>query len=149
VQVGKIDHDYLFIKANGQPLRNLLYTGMRWQRTLSRLKQIRYRRPYTARHTSVSWDLMIGRSALWVARKHGRSIATMLRFYAAWADGTLESDVEAIRASLNSERPVLRPESRAVRRKTVRPFARPFEMEFPVSCVPEAQFATGFATQRD
>ena len=85
------DHDALFYKASGRPLRNLLYPGMRWHRSLTGLKDVRYRRPYNARHTSVSWDLMIGRSALWVARQHGHSIATMLRFYAAWADGALES----------------------------------------------------------
>ena len=77
---GRIDHDNLFFKANGKPLRNLLYPGHRWRRTLSKRRDIRYRRPYVARHTSVSWDLMIGRSALWVARQDGHSIATMLRF---------------------------------------------------------------------
>jgi integrase len=83
VRSGNVDHDFLFFKANGQPLRNLLFPGTRWRRTLQRLTHVRYRRPYTARHTSVSWDLMIGRSALWVARQHGHSIATMLCFYAA------------------------------------------------------------------
>ena len=84
VRTGKIDHDFLFFKEHGEPLRNLLCPGHRWRRTLGKLRNIRYRRPYTARHTSVSWDLMIGRSALWVARQHGHSITTMLRFYAAW-----------------------------------------------------------------
>ncbi len=67
VRTGVIEHDYLYFQANGQPICNLQYPGMRWQRTLRRLTKIRYRRPYVARHTSVSWDLMIGRSALWVA----------------------------------------------------------------------------------
>ncbi len=122
---------------------------MRWQGTLRRLKDIRYRRPYTARHTSVSWDLMIGRSALWVARQHGHSISTMLRFYAAWADGAPESDVATIRVTLDSEnaqrrnRPVIRAG------KPRRVIARPFEMEFPpAGGGATAQFATGFATER-
>jgi integrase len=143
VRAGKIDHDFLFFKASGQPLRNLLYPGMRWHRSLTGLKDVRYRRPYTARHTSVSWDLMIGRSALWVARQHGHSIATMLRFYAAWADGAPESDVGRIRATLYSEDPLRRQPRIAGQRKPSHSIARPFEMEFP-----PGRFATEFATER-
>ena len=147
MRAGKINHDFLFFKANGQPLRNLLFPGKRWQRTLSRLKNVRYRRPYTARHTSVSWDLMIGRSALWVARQHGHSISTMLRFYAAWAGGAGESGVEKIRATVNSERPLPRRISVAPRQTAARPIARPFEIEFPPHGVAQTErFATGFAT---
>jgi len=82
-RAGRIDHDHLFFKASGKPIRNLQYPYTRWRQTLARLRDVRYRKPYCARHTSVSWDLMTGRSALWVARQHGHSIATMLRFYAA------------------------------------------------------------------
>jgi hypothetical protein len=39
---------------------------------------------------------MAGKNPLWVAKRHGQSIATMLRAYAAWAEGTAEVDVEAI-----------------------------------------------------
>ena len=149
VRMGVINHDFLFFKADGQPICNLQYPGVRWQRTLRRLTKIRYRRPYVARHTSVSWDLMIGRSALWVARQHGHSISTMLRFYAAWAGGTLESDVERIRAAINSELPLRKNRARVGDPQITRPIARPFEMEFPPS--PQAsgiRFATGFATKR-
>ena len=130
--------------------RSLLYPGHRWRHTLSKLNGIRYRRPYVARHTSVSWDLMVGRSALWVARQHGHSIATMLRFYAAWADGALESDVAAIRSAMNSERPPRRPptppDRQSIRRVSV---VRPFEVEFLArDSGPPARFATGFATER-
>ena len=150
VRAGKINHDFLFFKANGQPLRNLLFPGKRWQRTLSRLKNVRYRRPYTARHTSVSWDLMIGRSALWVARQHGHSISTMLRFYAAWAGGAGESDVEKIRATLNSDCPLRRRMNTGGDQNVARPIVRPFELE--IASRPQAQtrrFATGFASERD
>ena len=44
---------------------------------------------------------MIGKNPLWVAKQHGRSIATMLRVYAAWAEGAVETDVEAIKRSMN------------------------------------------------
>jgi hypothetical protein len=45
---------------------------------------------------------MVGKSPLWVAKQHGHSIATMLRAYAAWAEGTAEVDVEAIKRSMNA-----------------------------------------------
>ena len=45
---------------------------------------------------------MMGKNPLWVAKQHGHSIATMLRAYAAWADGTAEVDVEAIKRSINA-----------------------------------------------
>jgi integrase len=97
---GRISHAKLFFKANGDPMRNLQYPYVRWRRTLERLRGIRYRKPYMARHSSVSWDLMIGRSALWVARQHGHSIATMLRAYAAWAEGAVEADLDSIRSAM-------------------------------------------------
>jgi hypothetical protein len=45
----------------GEPIRYLRYGYWRWHRTLKRLA-IRYRKPYVARHTSVSWNLMSGRN---------------------------------------------------------------------------------------
>jgi hypothetical protein len=73
---------------------------IRWHKTLLSLK-VRYRRPrYTARHSSVSWNLMLGKNVLWVAKQHGHSITTMLRTYAAWTDGAVEADVEAIERSM-------------------------------------------------
>lgn len=97
---GRIDHDQVFFLETGEPIRNLHQPAVRWRTTLQSLK-LRYRRPYTARHTSVSWNLMIGKNALWVAKQHGHSIATMLRAYAAWAEGAAEVDVEAIKRSMN------------------------------------------------
>lgn len=102
ISSGTIDHDYLFFKENGEPIRNLQYAHFRWRRTLLRLPGIRYRKPYCARHSSVSWNLMTGHSALWVAKQHGHSIATMLRAYAAWAEGSMESDLDVIRAAMVS-----------------------------------------------
>ena len=147
VRADKIDHDLLFFKASGGSIINLQYPGMRWNRTLSGLKDIRYHRPYTTRHTSVSWDLMIGRSALWVARQHGYSISTMLHFYAAWADGAPESDVDRIRSTVNSARALSRTPAIVRRRRPTRLIARPFEMEFPAApSQPTTRCATEFAT---
>jgi integrase len=103
---GKIDHEHVFFVETGEPFRSLDHPQRRWRKTLRSLK-VRYRRPYTARQTSVSWSLMAGKNPLWVAKKHGHSIATMLRAYAAWAEGTAEVDVEAIKRSMNaSEAPL-------------------------------------------
>jgi hypothetical protein len=45
---GKIHHEQLFFKVNGEPIRNLLYPYVRWRQTLQRLRMIRYRKPYCA-----------------------------------------------------------------------------------------------------
>ncbi len=97
---GKIDHDHVFFLDSGAPIQNLQCPQIRWRRTLRSLK-LRYRRPYTARHSSVSWNLMVGKNVLWVAQQHGHSIVTMLRIYAAWAEGAVEADIEAIKRSMN------------------------------------------------
>jgi integrase len=97
---GKINHDHVFFLDCGEPIQNLQCPQIRWRKTLQSLK-LRYRRPYTARHSSVSWNLMVGKNVLWVAKQHGHSIVTMLRIYAAWAEGAVEADVEAIKRSMN------------------------------------------------
>lgn len=48
----------------------------------------RYREPYNARHSFVSWNLMLGKNLLWVAKQHGHSVQTRLDTYAAWIDGS-------------------------------------------------------------
>src|SRR5687768_4860385 len=49
--VGLLDHDHLFFSAEGAVIRHLQYVARRWRQSLSRLSDIRYRRPYTARHS--------------------------------------------------------------------------------------------------
>lgn len=97
--IAAIHRDWGEAQGNYDEFR--FFTGLK---TLQSLK-LRYRRPYTARQTSVSWNLMAGKNALWVAKQHGHSIATMLRAYAAWAEGATEVDVEAIKRSMNDEGP--------------------------------------------
>lgn len=97
---GRIDHDHLFFTAGGTVIRHLQYVARRWRHSLSRLSDIRYRRPYNARHSSVSWSLMIGKSPLWVSKQHGHRPETMFRAYAAWAEGAPESEVAVIRAAM-------------------------------------------------
>jgi hypothetical protein len=91
---------YLFFTESGAPIVHLGYCYWRWQRTLKRLA-IRYRKPYVARHTSVSWNLMIGRNPLLVAKEHGHRLTTMLTVYAGWPEDAVEADILAIRESMN------------------------------------------------
>jgi integrase len=97
---GRIDHNHLFFTDSGRPISDLKYPYTRWQRTLRRLA-IRYRKPYMARHTSVSWNLMIGRNPLLVAKEHGHRPTTMLSVYAAWTEGAVEADIAAIHEAMN------------------------------------------------
>ncbi len=98
---GMVNHGHLFFKENGEPIRNLQYPYRRWRSTMARIPRIRYRKPYCTRHSSVSWDLMVGQTPLWVAKQHGHSITTMLRAYAAWAEGAIETDIEAIKHAID------------------------------------------------
>ncbi len=98
-QSGRIDHDHLFVDRNGKPFVDIKNPYRRWRRTLSRL-EIPYRKPYASRHSSVSWNLMIGRNPVRLAELHGHSPVTMLSIYTAWSKGTSEGDVEQIRRAI-------------------------------------------------
>ena len=98
---GKILHDDLFFKDDGSPIRNLQYPWVRWRRTLRGIKAL-YREPYNARHSSVSWNLMIGKNPPWVANQHGHRVQTMLEVYAAWTEGAKAADIEAIKRAMES-----------------------------------------------
>ena len=84
---GTVDHEHVFFKADGQPIRILQYAWIRWHRTLTRTLKGRYRDPYNARHSSVSWNLMGLRRVI---------------------EGAKESDVEAIRRAMESSSPAPR-----------------------------------------
>jgi integrase len=101
---GRLEHEYLFFEARGQVFPDTRNPYRRWGRTLARLP-IRYRNPYSARHTSVSWNLMIGRNPLRVAQQHGHSPTTMWSVYAAWTCDTPDADVERIRHAMTSPSP--------------------------------------------
>jgi integrase len=87
---------HVFGQDNGRPYHDLQMPWSRWQYTHKRLK-MRYREPYQMRHTSVTWNLMIGKNLLWVAEQHGHSPAVMLKTYAKWLKGATENDVDLIR----------------------------------------------------
>jgi len=151
---GGIHHEHLFFKDNGEPIRNLLYPYVRWRQTLRRLPSIPYRKPYCARHSSVSWNLMSGKSPLWVAKQHGHTITTMLKAYAAWTEGATRSDIQAIKRAMASE---ARTSERTHRADGLRPNSTPTvavstarraeaRVELGAAVAPPASFATGFAT---
>ena len=54
VRLGQIDHDLLFFESAGAPIITLAAAYQRWRQTMRRLSTIRYRKPYAARHSSVS-----------------------------------------------------------------------------------------------
>jgi integrase len=152
---GRIQHDHLFFKEDGAPIRNLLYPYVRWRQTLQRLRMIRYRKPYCARHSSVSWNLMSGKSPLWVAKQHGHTITTMLKAYAAWTEGATPSDIRAIQRAMTS---AARTPERTDRADRVRPESSPAvggsvaprggaTTEPRVAISPSPSFATGLATR--
>ena len=60
----------------------------------------RYRDAYNARHSFISWSLMIGKNILKLAEEDGHSVQTMLSTYAAWTKGATEADVETIKAAM-------------------------------------------------
>jgi integrase len=99
---GKIDHEDLFFRDDGRPIVDLNHPYDRWRWTLRVTLKSRYREPYSARHSCVSWNLMLGKNLLWVAKQHGHSVQTMLDVYAAWIEGSKESDLEAIRQAMES-----------------------------------------------
>jgi integrase len=96
---GKVTHENVFFRDDGSQIRNLNDPYDCWRWSLKRLK-VRYRDPYSARHPSVSWNLMAGKNILRVAKQHGHSVSTMLTTYAAWTEGATDADVEAIKRAM-------------------------------------------------
>ena len=70
---GVIQHEHVFFHESGRSFCNLAIQATRWRTTLESLR-LRYRRPYVARHSSVSWNLMVGKNVLWVAKQHGHRL---------------------------------------------------------------------------
>ena len=55
----------------------------------------------------MTWQLMLGKKLLWVAKQHGHSVEVMLRMYAAWLEGATEADIHAIKKAME-KRPAAR-----------------------------------------
>jgi integrase len=106
VSAGKIHHEHLFFLEDGRPISDPEITRWRWSESIKALN-IRRRGPYHARHSSVTWQLMLGKNLLWVAKQHGHSVEVMLRMYAAWLDGATDTDIYAIKQAME-RRPAAR-----------------------------------------
>jgi len=102
VRAGKVKHDFVFFKDDGAPIRSLKYPYMRWRYVIDQLG-IRYRDPYNARHSCVSWHLMIGKNPLWCSRQHGHSVQVMYSRYGVWIEGANQADIEIIKTSMAAE----------------------------------------------
>src|ERR1700679_2869244 len=99
-------HEHLFFLEDGRPISDPEIARWRWSESIKALN-IRRRGPYHARHSSVTWPLMLGKNLLWVAKQHGHSVEVMLRMYAAWLEGATEADIHAIKRSMET-RPAAR-----------------------------------------
>jgi integrase len=95
VAAGKIHHEHLFFLEDGRQISDPEITRWRWSESIKALT-IRWRGPH-ARHSSVTWQLMLGKNLLWVAKQHGHSVEVMLRIYAAWLEDATDSDIHAIK----------------------------------------------------
>jgi len=95
---GQIAHDFMFFTAVGEPLRTTYLPYNRWTEVLETLP-VRRRKPYTSRHSYISWRLMAGHNRLLVAQEDGHSVEVMERTYAAWIKGAKPADVKKIKAA--------------------------------------------------
>lgn len=113
---GAISHNKVFFREDGQPWNDLQVQGRRWNATIAALAPMRHRDPYNARHSSISWSLMMGMNLLRVASEHGHSAAVMLKTYAKWTEGATEEDIAEIREAygFGSDLAVEKPESSAI-----------------------------------
>jgi integrase len=107
---GRINHKHLFFHQDGTSIADPECTRWRWNETLRRTVEGRGRGPYHARHTFVSWNLMLGKPLLWVAQQAGHSVEVMLRMYAKWLRGATQADIDAIRQFMDGTEPGLRAE---------------------------------------
>ncbi len=92
-------HNRIFFHESGIPFNNLQLPWKRWDYSVTVTLKKRVRTPYAARHSSVSWMLMIGKNFLWVADQHGHSPEVMLKTYARWLRGATEETIAAINAA--------------------------------------------------
>jgi hypothetical protein len=97
----------------------------------------------------------VDKCPLWVAKQHGHTVTTMLKAYAAWAEGATQSDIRAIQRAMTSE---ARTPERTDSADRVRPESSPAvggsvaqrggaTTEPRVAIAPSPSFATGLATR--
>ncbi len=107
LRAGLIKHDFVFFKEDGAPIRSLKYVYGRWVFVIEKLN-LRYREPYNARHSCVSWNLMTGKNPLWCSKQFGHSVQVMFERYGTWIDGVTEADIQATKNAMEAEAVALR-----------------------------------------
>jgi hypothetical protein len=100
VRSGRITHDFLFFQGDGAPLNDLSYPYRRWRYVMN-AAGVRYRAPYNARHSFISWSIMIGKNLLKLACEDGHSLQTMVSTYAGWTERATDADVASIRQAMS------------------------------------------------
>jgi integrase len=113
----RVDHEHVFVKEDGEPIRHLHYGWKRWRRSLERLA-LRPRAPYKARHSFITWNLMIGKNPLWVAKQHGHSAHLMLDVYANWMEGTDAADIARIEQAMQRSHAIWHQHGASAQRRT-------------------------------
>ena len=90
----------MFFKEDRAPIRCLKYPYARWVFVLEKLA-LRYREPYNARHSFISWCLMLGKNPLWCSKQFGHDVQLMFDRYATWIEGASEADIEATKQAMH------------------------------------------------
>ena len=119
----RIDHEHVFFKDDGEPIRHLHYGWKRWRHSLERL-DLRPRAPYKARHSFITWNLMIGKNPLWVAKQHGHSAHLMLDVYANWLDGPDAPEIAGIEQAMQRSAAIWHQHGTSAERLTQAPRSR-------------------------
>jgi integrase len=113
----RIDHEHVFVKEDGEPIRHLHYGWKRWRHSIERLG-LRLRAPYKARHSFITWNLIVGKNPLWVAKQHGHSAHLMLDVYANWIEVTEGSEITAIEQAMQRSPAICHQHGTSVARPT-------------------------------
>lgn len=97
--LSRLKGGHVFVRETGEPYNDLQLQWRHWRYTHKRLG-MSYREPYHMRHTSVSWNLMIGRNAFLVAEEHGHNFAVMSLVYAKWSRGQASNASEVAKIKM-------------------------------------------------
>lgn len=73
-----------------------------WWRYVLADTVVRYREPYHARQTFISWSIMIGKNLLKLAQEEEHRLQTLSSPYAAWTKDAKQADVALIRQAMEN-----------------------------------------------
>jgi integrase len=99
----KSTSEWIFANANGTPMLKDAQQKNDWNETLKYLG-IRYRRPYTCRHTRASLGLKANVPPRWLAQQLGHSITVFETTYAKWINEESDKKYVAMMEDYTQER---------------------------------------------